>query len=104
RSLTGPECAATWSEALGVPVHYAGDDDTALDAALASHLSGHRLDDWRASLRKLRSFAAHASPEELAQTEWLLGRPPTDFTEFVRRVVDDAASADTSEAAASAAP
>ena len=34
RSLTGPECAQVWSEALGVPVSYAGDDDAALEAAL----------------------------------------------------------------------
>ncbi len=87
RSLTGPECARVWSEALGVPVRYAGDDDAALEAALTEHLSGHRRDDWRSSLRKLRGFAVHASPEELAQTERLLGRRPTDFRDFVARVV-----------------
>ena len=38
RSLTGRECAQVWSEALGVPVSYAGDDDAALEAALTSHL------------------------------------------------------------------
>ena len=34
RSLTGAECARTWSQALGVPVTYVGDDDAAIDAAL----------------------------------------------------------------------
>ena len=87
RSLTGPECARVWSEALGRPVRYAGDDDAALEAALTRHLRGHRRDDWLASLRKLRGFAVHASAAELATTERLLGRPPTDFAEFVRRVV-----------------
>ena len=87
RSLTGPECARVWSEALGVPVRYAGDDDAALEAALTEHLTGHRRDDWLSSLRKLRGFAVHASPEELAQTERLLGRRPTDFRDFVARVV-----------------
>jgi hypothetical protein len=76
-----------WSEALGVPVRYAGDDDAALEAALRTHLTGHRLDDWLSSLRKLRGFAVHASAKELAQTERLLGRPPTDFVDFVARVV-----------------
>ena len=89
RSLTGPECARVWSEALDVPVRYAGDDDAALEAALTSHLHGHRRDDWLSSMRKLRGFAVHASVEELAQTERLLGRPPTDFVDFVARVVGE---------------
>ena len=60
RSLTGPECAQVWSEALGRPVRYAGDDDAALEAALAAHLTGYRLDDWllvaaqAAALRRAR--------------------------------------------------
>ncbi len=93
RSLTGPECARVWSEALGVPVRYAGDDDEALEAALTEHLTGHRRDDWLSSLRTLRGFAVHASPKELAQTERLLGRRPTDFRDFVARVVAEHAEA-----------
>ena len=76
-----------WSEALGRPVRYAGEDDDALEAALAAHLTGYRHDDWLSSLRKLRGFEVHATPAELETTERLLGRPPTDYTEFVRRVV-----------------
>ena len=76
-----------WSEALGRPVRYAGDDDAALEAALGRHLSGYRHDDWLSSLRKLRGFEVHATPAELETTERLLGRAPTDYTEFVRRVV-----------------
>ncbi len=87
RSLTGPECAQAWADALGRPVRYAGDDDAALDRALARHLTGQRRADWSSSLRMLRNFAVHASAAELAETERLLGRPPTDFATFVRRVV-----------------
>ncbi len=87
RDLTGPECAQAWAEALGRPVRYAGDDDAALEAALGAHLTGYRHDDWLSSLRKLRGFEVHASAEELETTERLLGRAPTEYTEFVRRVV-----------------
>ncbi|HET7820874.1 MAG TPA: NmrA family NAD(P)-binding protein [Ornithinibacter sp.] len=87
RDVTGPECARVWATALGRPVRYAGDDDEALEAALAAHLTGYRHDDWLSSLRKLRGFEVHASAEELATTERLLGRPPTDYAEFVRRVL-----------------
>ena len=92
RSLTGPECAQVWAEALDRPVRYAGEDDAALDAALTAHLTGYRLDDWSSSLRKLRKFAVHATAEELATTERLLGRAPTDYSEFVRRVVAEHAA------------
>ena len=82
-----------WAQALGRPVRYAGDDDAALDAALTGHLTGHRLDDWRSSLRKLRNLAVRATPEELATTERLLRRRPTEYTEFVRRVLAEHAVA-----------
>ena len=78
--------ARFWAEALGRPVRYAGDDDAALEAALSRHLSGHRRDDWISSFKKLRGFAVTASADELAETERLLGRPPTDFVDFVARV------------------
>ena len=87
RSLTGPECARVWSEALGRPVRYVGDDDAAVEAALTEHLEGHRRGDWLASFRMLRGFAVHASAKDLATTERLLGRPPTDYVDFVARVV-----------------
>ena len=95
RDVTGPECAQVWALALGRPVRYAGDDDAALEAALAAHLTGYRHDDWLSSLRTLRGFEVHATPEELATTERLLGRPPTDYTEFVARVVSERTPATT---------
>ena len=83
RSLTGPECAQVWAEALGRPVRYAGDDDAALEAALAAHLTGYRLDDWLSSLRKLRGFAVHATPEEL-DDDRAPARPPAHRLHRVR--------------------
>lgn len=89
RSLTGPECAAGWEQALGTPVRYAGDDDEALEEALRSHLHGQRLEDWLATLRLLRRFAVPTHARDLATTERLLGRPATSFDEYVRRAVGD---------------
>ena len=87
RSLTGQECAVTWERALGRPVRYTGDDDAALEAALARHLSGHRRGDWLASMRALRRLEVATGVEDLATTTRLLGRPPTDHVDFVARVV-----------------
>ncbi|MDT0212486.1 NAD(P)H-binding protein [Rothia sp. ARF10] len=89
RSLTGAECAAIWSDALGTHVVYVGDDDAAIDDALTAHLTGYRLEDWKSSFRALRGFAVKTKQSELDATTRLLGRPPTDFTEFVRRIVDE---------------
>lgn len=87
RSLTGPECARVWSEALGRPVRYVGDDDAALEATLTRHLTGHRRDDWLASMRALRRLEVKTAAEDLATTTRLLGRAPTDLTGYVARVV-----------------
>lgn len=87
RSLTGAECARIWSQALNLPVTYVGDDDEAIDTALSAHLAGYRLEDWKSSFKALRGFAVRTKKSELDATTRLLGRPPTDFTEFVRRVV-----------------
>ena len=89
RSITGLECAATWSRALGTPVEYVGDDDEAIDTALSAHLTGYRLEDWKSSFKALRGFAVKTKKSELDATTRLLGRPPTDFTEFVRRIVEE---------------
>lgn len=87
RSLNGPECARVWSEALGRPVRYAGGEDDVVEAALTRHLEGHRRDDWLASFRALRGIAIATSAKDLATTERLLGRAPTDYVDFVARVV-----------------
>ncbi|CAN7242878.1 SDR family oxidoreductase [Knoellia sp. LjRoot47] len=87
RSLTGAECADIWARELNVPVSYVGDDDVAIDTALTAHLTGYRLEDWKSSFKALRGFAVKTKKSELDATTRLLGRPPTDFTEFVRRVV-----------------
>ncbi|MGG5258381.1 SDR family oxidoreductase [Phycicoccus avicenniae] len=86
RSVTGPECAATWASVLGRPVRYAGDDDAALEAALRAHVTGHRLEDWLASMRLIRGLPVATSRSDLATTERLLGRPPTPYADFVARV------------------
>lgn len=104
RSLTGPECVQVWSEALGVPVSYAGDDDVALDAALTAHLSGQRLTDWQFSFRALRGFPVKTKKSEVEATARLLGRPPTDFTDFVHRIVAEHGLAPSAPAVADGMP
>ena len=86
-SLTGPECARVWSEALGVPVRYAGDDDEALEAALTEHLTG-------LPARRLALVAAHAARLRGARLPGGAGpdraaarAPTTDFRDFVPRVL-----------------
>ncbi len=86
RSLTGPECARVWADALGHEVRYAGDDDAVLEAAIHEHVSGYRREDWMSSLRRLRTYGLPTSSADLAVTERMLGRPATPFEEFAWRV------------------
>jgi uncharacterized protein YbjT (DUF2867 family) len=54
-SINGEEIARVWSEELGHPVRYTGDQDTWRDSFRA-RLSGQKLDDWIKSFELLGSM------------------------------------------------
>jgi uncharacterized protein YbjT (DUF2867 family) len=83
QSLSGAECARIWSDQLGRPVVYTGDDDAAFQAALDHHLAGKKMEDWGRSFRLLRRLPVHARPEEIAITTRLLGHAPRGYSSFV---------------------
>jgi len=83
--LTGPECAAMWSEALGREVAYGGDD---LDA-WTEQMRGFGLPDWLTydlvlMWRLFQEEGLAASEEQLDATREILGREPISFRDFVR--------------------
>lgn len=83
-SLSGAECARVWSEALGRPIRYAGEEDGVWAAALERNLSGHKRADWTASFGFLSKFGVKTNRRDLAATTRLLGRPPRSYAQFVR--------------------
>lgn len=95
-SLTGPECAAVWSAALGREVRYTGDgDDWRLHVERS--LEGRKRDDFLATFPLLRDYEVATDPVALAATTALLGRAPRSYADYVRDTLarwraDEAAS------------
>ncbi len=81
-SLTGPECAAVWAEALGREVTYTGDSDDWMDY-VKSELEGQKQADYLASFGFMKSYALPTIVREVAQTTSLLGRPPRTYKQYV---------------------
>jgi uncharacterized protein YbjT (DUF2867 family) len=85
-SLTGEQCAKSWSQALGRPVRVEA-DQAQVAALLRRTLEGKKRDDFTRSYEALSQFALPTEPRALAQTTALLGRPPTSYESYVREVV-----------------
>ena len=86
-SLTGEECAAAWSAALGREVRVER-DLSRLDAAFRRARDAKKRDDFIATYAVLRRFALPTAPEEVARTTALIGRPPTPYSAYVRATVE----------------
>lgn len=83
-SLSGAESAATWSNVLGHPVRYEGDDDERFVETMRQRLQGKKLEDILASYRLLRRVDLPTAPRDVAVTTSLLGRPPRSYEAYVR--------------------
>lgn len=84
-SVSGPDCAAAWSGALGTEIRYEEDEEAWL-TGLRGEFEGRKLDDILATYRMLKKVAVPTSPKHLASTTALLGRAPTTYAAYVGRV------------------
>lgn len=88
--LVGPEIvsaesvAAIWSEALGQPIRYAGDDLDALEQRLKIFTPAWHAYDLRLMFRRYQEDGAAAQDSEVKRLETLLGRPPRSYSDFAR--------------------
>jgi uncharacterized protein YbjT (DUF2867 family) len=86
-AVSGPQAAATWAEALGRSVEYAGHDRDAWRSAIQTHLRGHKREDWLKTYEALAKMSGAPKPAELARTTELLGRPPRSYRDYVSDAV-----------------
>lgn len=80
--LTGEKTTALWAEALGRPVRYAGDDLEAWAAGGRGSFPDWLLDDLVRMYAFFQRAGVRATPQDLADTKMLLGRPPKSFAEY----------------------
>jgi uncharacterized protein YbjT (DUF2867 family) len=85
-ALTGEGIAAIWSEALGHPIRYGGDDLVAMEQRLRSTAPAWLALDMRLMIGRYQAEGAVATVDELARLAALLGRAPRSYRDFARDV------------------
>lgn len=91
--LTGETLAALWSDVLGRPIHYGGDDLDVLEQRLKAVSPGWSAYDLRLMMRRYQEDGAIATAAELERFTALLGRAPRSYRDFARAAAAEWAKA-----------
>jgi uncharacterized protein YbjT (DUF2867 family) len=83
-SLTGEAIATIWSEALGRPIHYGGDDLTAMEQRLKTTIPAWHALDLRLMMGRYQSDGAVATVDDIARLTALLGHAPRSYRGFAK--------------------
>jgi uncharacterized protein YbjT (DUF2867 family) len=81
-SLTGAALADIWTEVLGRPIRYVGDDLDAMEQKMKTFAPGWLAYDMRLMLRRYQQDGAVATPAALERLTTHLGRPPRSYRDF----------------------
>jgi uncharacterized protein YbjT (DUF2867 family) len=82
--VTGPVCAAAFSEALGRPIQYGGDDLEAWGAQAEGMLPAWLVYDFKLMYGLFQNDGLTATREQLAECEEIVGHPMRRYGDFVR--------------------
>ena len=82
RGLTGDDTARVYSEALGRPVRYAGDDLDAWAQNASTMFPPWMVHDFRIMYGYFIEYGAHASGRDFLAQEQILGHAPRPFEAF----------------------
>jgi uncharacterized protein YbjT (DUF2867 family) len=80
--LNGTAIAAVWSEVLGKPIAYGGNDLDAWEAQALSMLPDWMVFDFRYMYAHFQEAGLHAAPGAVERLTTLLGHPPRSFRAF----------------------
>lgn len=82
--LTGAMAAAVWSEQLGRPIHYGGDDVDAFERQLVQHqVPAWMAYDLRLMMARIQQVGQLPAPGAVDRLEQMLGRPLRSYQAFV---------------------
>ena len=81
-TLTGPELAAIWSETLGRPVAYGGDDPTGFETNVANFLPKWMAYEMRLMAERYVSDGMVPQAGDVERLTTLLGRPLGSYRDF----------------------
>ena len=83
-SLSGEDVAAVWSEALGRPIRYGGDDLTVMEQRMKAMLPPWHVLDLRLRFGRYQADGAAATADEITRLTKLLGRAPRSYAVFAK--------------------
>ena len=87
QALSALEIAAALSQQLGWPVRAERMSlQTWQERAHSAQLGSYQVEAWLSLYRYYDRYGLQGNPHVLG---WLLGRPPTTFSEFVRRIAEE---------------
>ena len=92
-TLTGPDVAAIWSETLGRPIIYGGDDPSGFEQSVSAFMPKWMAYEMRLMAERYVSDGMVPEPGDVARLTGLLGRPLHSYRAFARRIADAAREA-----------
>lgn len=87
--LTAASITALWSDVLGRPIGYAGNDLAVLEQRLKAFGPAWLAYDMRLMMRRYQTDGAVASDAEIARLTTLLGHPPRSYRDFAETAAAD---------------
>jgi uncharacterized protein YbjT (DUF2867 family) len=85
-TLTGPDAAAIWSDVLGRPVAYGGDDPSAFEQNLANLMPKWMAYEMRLMAERYVSDGMIPEPGDVERLTKILGRPLHSYRDFATQV------------------
>jgi uncharacterized protein YbjT (DUF2867 family) len=85
-ALTGDDLATLWSEVLGRPIAYGGNDLEVLEQNLKAFAPAWYAYDLKLMMRRYQQQGALASADQIQRLERLLGHAPRSYRAFAEEV------------------
>lgn len=85
-TLTGTDAAAVWSEVLGRPIAYAGDDTAGFEQNLRNVMPGWMAYDMRLMAERFQSDGMLPDAGDVARLAAMLGRPLRNYRDYVASI------------------
>lgn len=89
-TITGADAAAVWSEALGRPIVYTGDDTAAFEQNMRNFMPAWMAYDMRLMGERFLSDGMMPEPGDRARLTAMLGRPLRSYREYVAELAAQA--------------
>lgn len=86
-TLTGEGAAAIWSELLGRPIHYAGDDPQGFEQNMATFMPAWMAYEMKLMAERYVSDGMLPQPGDRERLVQMLGRPLHGYRDFARSLI-----------------